>query len=63
MTDYTNSEILELINDRIHSERDRSILTDRLVNGMTFERIAEVYDMSVRQIKRIVYRGQDSIFI
>lgn len=63
MTDYTNSEILALINDRIHSERDRSILTDRLINGMTFERIAEVYDMSVRQIKRIVYRGQDSIFI
>jgi hypothetical protein len=29
---------------------------------LTFEKIAELHDMSVRQIKNIVYRGQDKIF-
>ena len=60
--DYSNTEIMLLIIDRIHSVRDRYILVDRFVHGLTFEKIAEEHDMSVRQIKNIVYRGQDKIF-
>lgn len=60
--DYSNTEIMLLIIDRIHSVRDRYILVDRFVHGLTFEKIAELNDMSVRQIKNIVYRGQDKIF-
>lgn len=60
--DYSNFEILSLILDRIHSVRDRRILCDRYVHGMTFEQIAEAYDLSVRQTKTIVYRGSDKIF-
>ena len=60
--DYSNTEIMLLIIDRIHSVRDRQILVDRFVHGLTFEKIAELHDMSVRQIKNIVYRGQDKIF-
>ncbi len=60
--DYSNTEIMLLIIDRIHSVRDRYILVDRFVHGLTFEKIAELHDMSVRQIKNIVYRGQDKIF-
>lgn len=59
---YTNTEVLALIKDRIHSARDRKILRDRLVHGMTYEQLAEAHDLSVRQVKRIVYRGQDIIF-
>lgn len=60
--DYSNSDLLLLIIDRIHSVRDRKILVDRFIHGMTYEKIAELHDMSVRQIKNIVYRGQDKIF-
>lgn len=62
MKEYTNSQIKELIDEHIHSDRDRQILKSRLVDGLTFEQLAEVYDLSVRQIKRIVYRKQDIVF-
>ena len=60
--DYSNSQIILLIDDRIHNARNRQIMIDRFVHGLTFEKIAEDHDMSVRQIKNIVYRGQDKIF-
>lgn len=59
---YTNSQIRALIDEWIHSDRDRQILSLRLINGFTFERIAELVDMSDKQVKRIVYRLQDQLF-
>jgi DNA-directed RNA polymerase specialized sigma subunit len=47
----------KLIDEWIFSERDRQILKRRLLDGITHERIAEEFDMSVRQIKYIVKDG------
>lgn len=52
--EYSNSQIIEVINEWIHSERDRKIMIDRFVNGYTYENLAEIYDLSVRQVKRII---------
>lgn len=41
-----------------HAERNRCIVKDRLLRGCTFEQLAEAYDMSVRQVKNIVYRQE-----
>ena len=60
--EYTNSRIRELIAEHIHSKRDREILSDRLIDGLTFERLAEKHDMSVRQMKNIVYKLQERLF-
>ena len=60
--EYTNSRIRELIAEYIHSERDRRILERRLIDGITFDRLAEEFDMSVRQTKSIVYRAQEQLF-
>lgn len=60
--DYSNSEIRQTIEEWIHSERDRAILIDRLINGYTYEKLAEVHDLSVRQIKNIVYKEEDKLF-
>lgn len=60
--EYKNSQIREIIAEYIHSERDRAILCKRLVDGLTYERIAEDMEMSVRQIKNIVYRNEDYLF-
>lgn len=60
--EYTNSQIREVIAEYIHSERDRRILERRLVDGITFERLAEEFDMSVRQMKNIVYKLQEQLF-
>ena len=59
---YTNSQIRDLIAKYIHSERDRKILCRRLIDGITFERLAEEFDMSVRQIQNIVKKNEDFLF-
>jgi len=60
--EYTNTQINMLIDEHIHSERDRAILKRRLIDGICFEPLAEEFDLSVPQIKRIIYKGQDKIF-
>lgn len=60
--DYTNSQIIALIDEHIHKERDRAILKDRLVNGMCYEPLAEKYDLSVQRVRDIVYKAQSKLF-
>ena len=60
--EYSNSQIREVIAEWIHNERDRRILERRLIDGITFDRLAEEFDMSVRQTKSIVYKAQERLF-
>ena len=62
MPDYTNTQISALIDEYIHSERDRAILKRRLIDGICYEPLAEEFDMSPRQIRRIVYKLQIQLF-
>ena len=60
--EYTNSRIREIIAEHIHSERDRKILERRLIDGVTFEKLAEEQELSVSQIKRIIWKGSEIVF-
>ena len=55
--DLPNSEIEHRISERIHSERDRRILRMKLIDGLTYEKIAEIVDMTPRQIQNIVHKN------
>lgn len=50
----TNSEIKHRIEENIHNQRDRRIMHLRFVDGYTYEKIAEIVEISVIQVKRIV---------
>ena len=52
--ELTNSEIERRITEYIHSERDRKIMRMKLIDGFTYEYIAEIMEMSSRQIHNIV---------
>ena len=60
--DYTNSRVREIIDDYIHDQLHRDILKSRLIDGETFEQLAEHYDMSDRQMRRIIAKLQDEVF-
>ena len=60
--EYTNTRIREIIAEHIHSERDRAILERRLIDGITFEKLAEEFELSVSQVKRIIWKGSETIF-
>ena len=62
MPEYRNSDIRRIIDEHIHSERDREILKRRLIDGICFEPLAEEFNLSVRYIKSVVYRHQEIIF-
>lgn len=62
MIEYSNSQIEAIIDDYIHSDRDRSLLKSRLIDGLTHEKLAEKYDLSVRQVKRLIYKKQEVVF-
>lgn len=63
MREYTNSEIRHIIEEWIHSERDREILHLRLIDGLTIEELAERFDRSPRQMQRIINRLQTIVFL
>ena len=60
--EYSNSQAREAILEFIHSERDRRILERRLIDGIVFERLAEEFEMSPRQIRTIVHRNEAILF-
>lgn len=60
---YTNSEIERRIAEQIHNERNRRIMHLRLVDGLTYERIAEAVEMSPRYIRSLVKRLTDRLKI
>ena len=59
---YSTSHLSAIISEWIHSERDRNILKRRMIDGITFERLAEEFDMSTRQVKNIVYTLQEKLY-
>ena len=56
--DYDNIEIIHKIARRIHSARDRAIVKDKLIEGLTYKEIAEKYNLSVRGCQYIVRKAK-----
>jgi AraC-like DNA-binding protein len=55
----SNAEIIATIDNYVrgrNAERNRAILKRRLIDGVTLERLAEEFGMSVTQIKDIIRR-------
>ena len=63
LEDVSNSELSILIDEWIKSERDRAILKRRLIDGICYEPLAEEFDLSVRQVKNIIYKGENILFL
>ena len=61
--EYTNSQMMAVISEYIHSERDRKVLTRIYIDGIGQERAAEEADLTPRQIQNIIYKHQNTIFM
>lgn len=62
MSEYSNSEIARVIDEFIHSARDRDLLKRRYIDGICLEPLAEEFDLSVSQTKNIIYKHETTIF-
>ena len=60
----TNEEIRQVIDNYVrgrNGERNRVILKRRIIDGITLEKLAEEFDMSVSQIKEIIYKNRTAL--
>lgn len=62
MRDYSRSEIEATIEEWVLNQRDRAVIRRRLIDGLTYESLAEEFELSVSQVKRIVYKAQEKVF-
>jgi hypothetical protein len=61
--EYTNSAVARIIDEYIHSERDRAIIKRRLIDGISIERLAEEFDRSPRAMQRKIAKLQSVVFL
>lgn len=59
----STSEVEYLIDEWIFSERNRKIAKRKIIDDITFEKLAEEFDLSVQQVKTIVYKCQRIIAV
>lgn len=61
--EYSNRRLNELIDDLIHSERNRQILKARYIDGALISELSDRFDLSEKQIKNILKRDGDYVFL
>ena len=58
----SRSEWENLIDEWIFNELHRAMLKRNLLDGRTYEQIAEQFDMSTRQVARLMPKLQEKLF-
>ncbi len=58
----SRSEWENLIDEYVFNENHRAMLKRNLLDGRTYERIAEEFDMSTRQVARLMPKLQEKLF-
>ena len=59
--DLSKRQVLDLIDAYIFNERNRQIVSRRLLDGVCYENLAEEYSLSVNQVKTVCYKAIDKI--
>lgn len=54
LSDLSNSQIENLIDEWVHNSRNRQIAKSRFLDGLTYEKLSELYELSVNQVKNII---------
>lgn len=62
LDDLDNVEISDAIDRYVRGERARAILKRRLIDEICIEPIAEEFDISVAQTKRIIMKAEEQLF-
>lgn len=60
--DLSRDEWERLIDQYIFSERDRAMMKRKLLDGITYEALAEEYDLSVQRTKSIIGEAKTRLF-
>lgn len=59
--DLSRSDLENIIDEWVFNERNRNIIKRRLLDGICYEPLADEFNLSVRQVKNIVYKTENII--
>ncbi len=62
LSSLSRSQIEFLIDEWVLNEKYRGIIKRRLLDGVTYENLAEEFGYSTRQIKNIVYKLENKLY-
>ena len=62
LVNLANSELENIIDEWIKNVKHRKILKSRYIDGLTYAELAELYCLSIQQIKNITYKQSAILF-
>jgi Mor family transcriptional regulator len=60
-SDMSRTEIEYLVTEWVHNQRDREVAKSRFLDGLTYEKLSETYELSVNQTKNIIQRVKETL--
>ena len=60
--DLSRDEIVFLIQQFVFNKRDRDLIYDRLIDGLTISELSDKYSLSDSQVKVIIKKTRDIVF-
>lgn len=59
--DYSNHRVREVVEEFIHSSRDRALILDSLVDGMSYDELAGKYAIAYESVRDIMRKGKAAL--
>ena len=60
--EYKNSQMAYVIDEYVHSERDRQILKRRYIDGICIDPLSDEFGLTPRQISKIILKHEAVLF-
>lgn len=58
----TVADVAQIIDQKVFSERDRRLLKRKFIDDVTYEKLAEEYDLSTQHVREIVTKYKIRLF-
>lgn len=59
----SRSQWIQLIDEWVFNEKDRAMLKRKMLDGLTYEQVAEEFDLSTQQTKARIKRAKNQLNI
>ena len=61
IADYSNHRVREVIDEYIHSSRDRALILDNMVDGLSYDELAGKYQIAYESVRDVMRKGKEAL--
>ena len=59
--DYSNHRVRAVIEEYIHSSRDRALILDNMVDGLSYDELAGKYKIAYESVRDVMRKGKEAL--